>query len=97
MATLRPKLPTTPCECGSHYCYYCRRLASDRAYRQRHARPRQPKVFSTNSRAITMRALRERRLRAGLDAVWMIGYDGPSETPVSVWPAMAEHAALFGL
>jgi len=37
------------------------------------------------------------RIKVGLKAMWMIGYDGPRTTPQSGWPAMMEHAKRYGL
>jgi len=28
---------------------------------------------------------------------WMIGYDGPKQTPQSAWPEIAQHVSLYGL
>jgi len=43
------------------------------------------------------RRYRERRNRTGLEAYWMIGYDGPAPTPKSAWPEMIEYASVHGL
>lgn len=38
-----------------------------------------------------------KRLHVGKNEMFMIGYDGPSPTPKSAWPLMAEHAMRYGL
>ena len=101
MTALKPKLPSTRCDCGSHYCYYCRSLAATKAYDARKAAKRvaeaKPRILSMGSRARKMRAWRSKREKIGRDAYWMIGYDGPSPYPASPWPRIIEHARLYGL
>ncbi len=43
-----------------------------------------------------MRRWRDGRLKAGLDELWMIGYDGPRPYPASAWPLIREYAMKFG-
>jgi len=42
------------------------------------------------------RRYKNRRLKLGLDALWMVGYDGPPPSPESAWPATIAYYRLHG-